>query len=55
LWGFSGTPSKSVYNENIKPIFVISFLLMMVVVVVVTVPLLTNETLFHHLLAQENK
>jgi hypothetical protein len=47
-----------VYNENIKPTFVISFLGVVVVVVtvvtVVTVPFVTSETLFHqHLLAQE--
>jgi Flp pilus assembly protein TadB len=67
----TGPPSKSVYNENSKPTFVIIFLLMMVVVVVVevgvvvlvvlvlvavAVPFMTNKTLFHqHLLAQVQK
>jgi hypothetical protein len=54
LWVFSGPPRKSVFNENSKPTFVISFLLMMVVVV--KVPFMTNHTLFHqYLLAQEKK
>ena len=64
LWVSSVRPSKSVYNENSKPTFVISFLLMtvvvmvvvVVVVVVVTVPFMTNETLFHqqHLAQEKN-